>query len=124
MSARDAQFLSSQWLAGKALPGFAPLGPYITTRDAFNPYDDNGIFCEVNGEIVQSALTSDMIFPCFEALSVASRFFPLSPGDLIYTGTPGGVIQGRKMEDRVWLKPGDVVNVRIDGIGTLTTPLV
>ena len=64
-----------------------------------------------------------MIFPCFEALSAASRFFPLSPGDMLFTGTPSGVIQGRKREERVWLKPGDVVNVSIDGIGTLTTPL-
>ena len=124
LSARDAQFLSSQWLSGKALPGFAPVGPYITTRDSFDPYAKTGIYCELNGETVQSAYTSDMIFPCFEAFSTASRFFPLSPGDLIFTGTPSGVILGRKKEDRVWLKPGDVVKVTIDGIGTLTTPLV
>jgi len=124
LSARDSQFLSSQWLSGKSLPGFGPAGPYIVTGDSFDPYADNGIYCEVNGVVVQSALTSDMIFPCFESVSIASRFFPLSPGDLIYTGTPGGVIQGRKKEDRVWLKPGDIVKVTIDGIGTLTTPLV
>ena len=124
LSARDSQFLSSQWLSGKALPGFGPTGPYIVTRDCFDPYADNGIFCRVNGETFQSALTSQMIFPCFEAMSTASRFFPLSPGDLIFTGTPGGVIHGRKREDRVWLKPGDVVDVIIDGIGTLTSPLV
>ena len=124
LSARDSQFLSSQWLSGKALPGFGPVGPYIVTSDCFDPYKDNGIYCDVNGERFQSALTSEMIFPCYEALSAASRFFPLSPGDLIFTGTPGGVILGRKREDRVWLKPGDVVKVTIDGIGTLTTPLV
>ena len=124
LSARDSQFLSSQWLSGKALPGFGPTGPYIVTRDVFDPRKDVGLFCEVNGETVQSALTSDMIFPCFEAVSAASRFFPLSPGDLLFTGTPSGVIQGRKREERVWLKPGDVVTVRIDGIGTLVTPLV
>ena len=124
LSARDAQFLSSQWLSGKALPGFAPVGPYITTRDSFDPYADTGLYCELNGETVQSAITSDMIFPCFEAVSEASKYFPLSPGDLLFTGTPSGVILGRKREDRVWLKPGDVVKVTIDGIGTLTTPLV
>ena len=124
LSARDAQFLSSQWLSGKALPGFAPVGPYITTRDCFDPYARNGLFCELNGVQVQSSHTSDMIFPCFDAVSAASRFFPLHPGDIIFTGTPGGVIQGRKREDRVWLKPGDIVKVTIDGIGTLTTPLV
>ena len=124
LSARDAQFLSSQWLSGKALPCFGPAGPYIVTRDSFDPRSGVRLVCEVNGATVQSALTSEMIFPCFEALSAASRFFPLSPGDLLFTGTPSGVIQGRKREDRVWLKPGDVVNVTIDGIGTLTTPLV
>jgi len=124
LSARDGQFLSSQWLAGKALPGFGPVGPYVVTSDCFDPYAGNGIFCEVNGVRVQSALTSDMIFPCFEAVSIASRFFPLSPGDLVFTGTPGGVIQGRPSDARIWLKPGDVVTVSIDGIWSLVTPLV
>jgi len=124
LSARDSQFLSSQWLSGKALPGFAPVGPYILTSDCFNPDADNVIKCELNGETVQSAKTSDMIFPCFEALSAASRFFPLNPGDIIFTGTPDGVILGRPRDERIWLKPGDIVNVTIEGIGTLTTPLV
>ena len=123
LSARDSQFLSSQWLAGKALPGSAPVGPYIVTRDCFDPRKSNGIYCSVNGTAVQSGDTSDMIFPCHAALSEASKYFPLSPGDLLFTGTPDGVIQGRKKEDRVWLKPGDVVKVSIDGIGTLVTPL-
>ena len=124
LSARDSQFLSSQWLSGKALPGFAPVGPYITTRDSFDPCAGNGLFCEVNGEVVQSGDTSDMIFPCTFAVSAASRFFPLLPGDLIFTGTPAGVIIGKPKDRRVWLKPGDVVKVRIDGIGELVTPLI
>ena len=124
LSARDAQFLSSQWLCGKALPGFGPVGPHIITRDCFDPREPHGIFCEVNGVTVQSGSTTDMIFPCFEAVSAASKFFPLSPGDLLFTGTPAGVIQGRKREERVWLKPGDVVKVTIDGIGALVSPLV
>ena len=124
LSVRDAQFLSSQWLCGKAIPGSGPVGPCIVTRDCFDPNEPHGIFCEVNGAIVQSGNTVDMIFPCFEAVSAASRFFPLSPGDLIFTGTPAGVIQGKKREERVWLKPGDVVRVSIDGIGTLATPLI
>jgi len=123
LSARDAQFLSSQWLCGKALPGSGPVGPYILTRDCFDPREAHGIFCEVNGITVQSGNTVDMIFPCFESVSAASKFFPLSPGDLIFTGTPAGVIQGKKREERIWLKSGDIVNVTIDGIGTLTTPL-
>ena len=124
LSARDSQFLSSQWLSGKALPGFAPVGPYIVTQDSFDPSAGNGLYCEVNGEIVQSGDTSAMIFPCVEAISAASRFFPLAPGDLIFTGTPAGVIIGKPTDRRVWLKPGDVVKVRIDGIGELVTPLI
>ena len=124
LSARDAQFVSTQWLSGKALPAFGPAGPYIVTRDSFDPNADVRLECELNGVTVQSDLTSNMIFSCTEALSAASRFFPLSPGDLLFTGTPSGVIQGHKREDRVWLKPGDVVKVTIDGIGTLVTQLV
>ena len=124
LSARAAQALSSQWLCGKALPGFAPIGPYIVTSDSFDPLEHHGIYCELNGVTVQSGTTTDMIFDCFELVSVISRFFPLSPGDLIFTGTPAGVIIGREYADRVWLKPGDVVDIRIDGIGTLRTPLV
>jgi 2-keto-4-pentenoate hydratase/2-oxohepta-3-ene-1,7-dioic acid hydratase in catechol pathway len=124
LSARDSQFLSTQWLAGKALPGFAPVGPYIVTRDCFDPRESHSLCCEVNGVTVQAGDTSDMIFPCHTALSEASKYFPLSPGDLLFTGTPAGVIQGRKREDRVWLKPGDVVTVRIEGVGELITPLV
>ena len=123
LSARDAQFLSSQWLCGKSFPNAGPVGPYIITSDCFDPRDSHGIFCEVNGVTVQSGNTTEMIFPCFEAVSSASRFFPLSPGDLVFTGTPAGVIQGRKREDRIWLKAGDVVKVTIDGIGSLITPL-
>ena len=124
LSARDAQFLSTQWLSGKALPCFGPVGPYIVTRDCFDPREPHGIFCEVNGATVQAGNTTDMIFPCFEAVSAASKFFPLSPGDLIFTGTPAGVIQGKRREDRIWLKPGDVVSVMIDGIGVLSNTLV
>ena len=124
LSARDCQFLSSQWLSGKSFPGFAPTGPYIATCDEFDPEVSHGIFCEVNGVTVQSSVTTDMIFNCAETLYTASKFFPLDAGDLIFTGTPEGVIQGRERDKRVWLKPGDIVRVSIDGIGTLVTPLV
>ena len=124
LTSRAAQSLSSQWLSGKAIPGFAPVGPYIVTSDGLDPCKPHGVFCDVNGERVQSGASSDMIFPCHELISTASRFFPLSPGDLIFTGTPAGVIVGRRKEDRTWLKPGDVVEITIDGIGTLKTPLV
>ena len=124
LSARDSQFLSSQWLAGKAFPGFAPAGPVIVTADSFDPNAANGIYCDVNGIRVQSSDTSDMIFNCAEIVSTASRFFKLDAGDLIFTGTPSGVILGKDKGTRVWLKPGDTVKVTIDGIGSLTTPLI
>jgi 2-keto-4-pentenoate hydratase/2-oxohepta-3-ene-1,7-dioic acid hydratase in catechol pathway len=124
LSARDAQFLSSQWLAGKSFPGFAPAGPYITTRDEFDPGAGAAVVCEVNGVRVQGGNTKDMIFSCREALHWASRFFPLSPGDLIFTGTPAGVILGKPKGERVWLAPGNTVKVSIDGLGELVTPLV
>jgi 2-keto-4-pentenoate hydratase/2-oxohepta-3-ene-1,7-dioic acid hydratase in catechol pathway len=124
LSARDSQFLSSQWLAGKAFPGFAPAGPVIVTADSFDPDADNRIICEVNGVQVQSGVTSDMIFSCAEIISTASRYFRLKAGDLIYTGTPAGVILGKDKGKRIWLKPGDVLKVTIDGIGSLVTPLV
>jgi 2-keto-4-pentenoate hydratase/2-oxohepta-3-ene-1,7-dioic acid hydratase in catechol pathway len=106
LSARDCQFLSSQWLSGKSFPGFAPAGPYIVTRDSFDPDAGAGIFGEVNGDRVQSGNTADMIFNCRATLAAASRYFPLAPGDLIFTGTPAGVILGRPKAARVWLKPG------------------
>jgi 2-keto-4-pentenoate hydratase/2-oxohepta-3-ene-1,7-dioic acid hydratase in catechol pathway len=124
LSARDSQFLSGQWLTGKTFPGFAPAGPYIVTRGAFDPERPNGVFCEVNGVTVQSGDTADMIFNCRETLAAVSRYIPLAPGDLIFTGTPAGVILGKPKGTRVWLKPGDTVKVRIDGIGELVTPLV
>lgn len=124
LSARDCQFLSAQWLSGKSFPGFAPAGPFIVTADSFNPDVYHGVYCEVNGVTVQSGDTSDMIFSCAEIVSNASRYFQLSPGDLIFTGTPAGVILGKEKGSRIWLKPGDVVQVTIDGIGTLVTPLV
>jgi 2-keto-4-pentenoate hydratase/2-oxohepta-3-ene-1,7-dioic acid hydratase in catechol pathway len=123
LSARDCQFLSSQWLAGKSFPGFAPAGPFVVTSDSFDPLRRNAIICRVNGGTVQNGDTSDMIFTCAETLSVASRHFPLAPGDLIFTGTPAGVVLGKPKGARVWLKPGDLVEVEIEGIGVLTTPL-
>lgn len=124
LSARDCQFLSNQWLIGKSFPDFAPAGPYIVTADSFDPYKSNGITCEVNGAIAQSSETGDMIFGCGEIVSYASHYFRLAPGDLIFTGTPSGVILGKEKSERVWLSHGDVVRVTIDGIGALENTLV
>jgi len=124
LSARRAQGLSATWICGKALPGFAPVGPCIVSADSFDPLEHHGIYCDLNGVRAQSGTTADMIFDCYDIVSIASRFFPLSPGDLIFTGTPSGVINGQPKGLRRWLEPGDVVNIEIDGIGKLTTPLV
>lgn len=124
LSARDCQFLSNQWLSGKSMPNFAPTGPYVVTKDAFNPEDDHRIVTRVNGQVRQDDYTSGMIFTCRHIVADASRYFKLQPGDLIYTGTSAGVILGMPKGTRVWLKPGDVVEVEIEGIGTLTNPMI
>ena len=124
LSARDGQFISGQWLIGKTLPGFAPAGPFIVTPDEFNPNEPHRITCRRNGQIVQDSNTSHMIFNCAQIISYASQFMRLVPGDLIFTGTPEGVILGKPEAERNWLVPGDTLEVTIEGIGTLTNQLV
>ncbi len=124
LSARDSQFISNQWLIGKSLPDFSPAGPFIVTADAFDPNGSHAIVCRLNGNVVQNGNTDDMIFNCAQIVSYCSRYFTLDPGDLIYTGTPAGVILGHKKGSRVWLKPGDEIEISIDGICTLKNKLV
>ena len=121
LSARDWQSRSSQWLAGKTPDGFAPVGPWITTIDAMHEIQDLEIACALNGQLRQYAITGDMIFSCAEIVSYVSSVMTLEPGDLIFTGTPDGVILGLPEEQRRWLKPGDVLEVSIENIGTLRT---
>ena len=121
LSARDWQNRSSQWLAGKTPDGFAPVGPWITTIDAMHEIQDLEIACALNGQLRQYASTGDMIFSCAEIVSYVSSIMTLEPGDLIFTGTPDGVILGLPEEQRQWLKPGDVLEVSIENIGTLRT---
>jgi 2-keto-4-pentenoate hydratase/2-oxohepta-3-ene-1,7-dioic acid hydratase (catechol pathway) len=123
LSARDCQFRSSQWLIGKSLPGSTPAGPRIVPASEFDPDTGHRISCEVNGVVVQDGNTADMIFSCAEIVSYCSQFFRLQPWDLIFTGTPSGVIMGKPENQRVWLKKGDTVSVTIEGIGTLTNKL-
>ncbi len=124
LSARDCQFRSSQWLIGKSLPGFAPVGPRIVPAAEFDPSRPHRITCTVNGVTVQDDDVTNMLFSCGEIVEYISAFMPLKPGDLIFTGTPAGVILGKPKGTRVWLKPGDEVSVAIEGIGTLTNRLV
>jgi 2-keto-4-pentenoate hydratase/2-oxohepta-3-ene-1,7-dioic acid hydratase in catechol pathway len=118
VSARDLQFKSAQWLLGKSPDGFAPVGPYIVTGDEMNP-DNLSIECRVNGETRQKANTKDMIFSCAYLISYISKYITLKPGDIIFTGTPDGVILGYPKEEQNWLKSGDEMVVAIESIGEL-----
>ena len=124
LSARDCQFRSAQWLTGKSMPGFAPIGPRIVSAEEFDPEKPHRIRCLVNGEVRQEDDVTNMIFSCAEIVKYCSSFFRLEPDDLIFTGTPAGVILGKPKGTRVWLKPGDTVQVEIEGIGSLTNRLV
>ena len=121
-SLRDAQMRSGQWLIGKTMPGFGPCGPCIVTADSFDPERGKNVRSYVNGVLRQNGSTADMIFSCARIVSYASKYIRLEPGDLIFTGTPSGVALEEK--EKVWLKPGDVVDVYIEDIGTLTNRLV
>ena len=122
LSARDLQFRTGQWLLGKTCDGFAPIGPYLVTADEVNP-SDLEISCRVNGELRQQGNTKNMIFDCAYIVSYLSQHMTLKPGDIIFTGTPAGVILGYPEGKRVWLKSGDEVSVSIEKIGTLINKL-
>ena len=122
LSARDLQFRTGQWLLGKTCNGFAPIGPYLVTADEVNP-SDLEISCRVNGELRQQGNTKNMIFDCAYIVSYLSHHMTLKPGDIIFTGTPAGVILGYPEGKRVWLKSGDEVSVSIEKIGTLINKL-
>jgi 2-keto-4-pentenoate hydratase/2-oxohepta-3-ene-1,7-dioic acid hydratase in catechol pathway len=123
VSARDAQRLTSQWLIGKSLPGFAPAGPWIVTADEIDPCH-LAITCRRGDEVVQSSNTEHMIFDVYTIVSFASKYIQLEPGDLIFTGTPDGVILGKEPGQQNWLKAGDEVTVSIEQIGDLTSRFV
>ncbi|MFP5378194.1 MAG: fumarylacetoacetate hydrolase family protein [Vicinamibacteria bacterium] len=112
-----------QWMIGKALDGFAPVGPHLVTADQVDG-DDLAIECRVNGETRQSSRTSDLVFGTRALVSYISNYFTLKPGDLIFTGTPEGVIGGMPPDRRVWLKPGDRVECSIERLGELRFDLV
>jgi 2-keto-4-pentenoate hydratase/2-oxohepta-3-ene-1,7-dioic acid hydratase in catechol pathway len=121
VSARDLQFEASQWTMGKAIDTFAPCGPALVLLDEISDLQTLGIRARVNGETVQDANTSLMVFGVAEAIAFLSRVLTLEPGDIIATGTPAGVGMGR--DPQVWLHDGDVVEVEIDGVGTLRNPV-
>jgi 2-keto-4-pentenoate hydratase/2-oxohepta-3-ene-1,7-dioic acid hydratase in catechol pathway len=124
LSARDLQFRTGQWLLGKTLDGFLPVGPYLVTADEIPDPQTLPTRCWVNGELRQDSNTAAMIFTVAELISYISDHFTLEPGDLISTGTPEGVILGSTEEQ--WLAAGDVVEVEVgDGrLGRLANRLI
>jgi 2-keto-4-pentenoate hydratase/2-oxohepta-3-ene-1,7-dioic acid hydratase in catechol pathway len=122
VSARDLQFGDGQWTRGKGLDTFAPLGPFITTRDEINDVQALKIEGRLNGEVMQSSNTGKMIFRVAYLVSYLSQGITLEPGDVIATGTPDGVGVFRKPP--VLLKAGDVFEVEIEGLGTLRNPVI
>lgn len=124
LSARDLQFRSGQWLIGKTLDGFCPIGPYLVSADEVENPNNLIISTRVNGEERQNSNTSDMIFSCEEIISYLSEYMTLSPGDIIMTGTPEGVMMGYAKEAQKWIQPGDDTEVEIEGLGTLNNRFV
>ncbi|OUL08543.1 5-carboxymethyl-2-hydroxymuconate isomerase [Sedimentibacter sp. SX930] len=118
VTARDWQKGSPQWLLGKSPDKFAPLGPVYVTADEIDPRNLD-ISLKLNNEVRQNSNTKHLIFDIATIVSYISQHFSLEPGDIIFTGTPDGVILGYPEDEQVWLKPGDVIESTIDGIGTL-----
>jgi 2-keto-4-pentenoate hydratase/2-oxohepta-3-ene-1,7-dioic acid hydratase in catechol pathway len=117
VSVRDWQRHTAQWTPGKNFPGTGAFGPALVTADEFSDLGALTLTTRLNGKVMQQAPISDLIFPVPVIVSYLSRFTPLYPGDVIATGTPGGV--GDRREPPVYMKDGDVVEVEIDRIGIL-----
>ncbi|MEI7530980.1 MAG: fumarylacetoacetate hydrolase family protein [Betaproteobacteria bacterium] len=118
VSARDAQKAHGQWFKGKGFDTYCPIGPCIVTADEFGSPSGHQLSLKVNGEIRQDSNTVDMLFSCEEILVSLSAGLTLEPGDTIATGTPSGVALG--MTPQKWLLDGHVLDLTIEGIGTLT----
>jgi 2-keto-4-pentenoate hydratase/2-oxohepta-3-ene-1,7-dioic acid hydratase in catechol pathway len=108
---------NGQWVKGKSCDTFAPIGPFIATKDEIADVHNLRLWLTVNGKILQDGNTSNLIFNVPYIVSYLSQFMTLLPGDVITTGTPAGVGLGQKPEPW-YLKPGDVVELGIDGLGT------
>lgn len=118
LSERVVQWAAGgQFSLGKSFPGFGPMGPRLVTPDELPKPDDLALRCSVNGEVVQQSRTSEMVFGVPRLIAELSAILPLLPGDVIFTGTPAGVGATRKPPR--FLKPGDVVESSIEGIGTI-----
>ena len=121
-SVRDWQWHTTQFAPGKNFPGTGALGPQMVTPDEAGELADIHVVTSLNGEVVQDQPIRDMIFPIAKIIAYLSAFTPLSPGDVIASGTPGGV--GAKRTPPLWMKPGDRVEVAIGSVGTLSNPII
>jgi len=119
LSARDLQFATPQWMPGKVFDDSAPCGPALVTPDEAGPHDGISFELTLNGETMQSAASSDLLFSVPELVSRLSRLMTLEPGDMVATGTPAGVGSVRK--PRVWLQPGDEIVIASPTLGRLET---
>jgi 2-keto-4-pentenoate hydratase/2-oxohepta-3-ene-1,7-dioic acid hydratase in catechol pathway len=120
-SVRDWQRHSSQFTPGKNFPCTGAFGPWLVTPDELGKLGPQRIRSRLNGKVMQESTLGDMIFDVPRLIEYCSSFTPLEPGDVIATGTPGGV--GDKRDPPVFMKPGDVIEVEIDGIGTLVNSI-
>ena len=118
VSARALQFRGSQWILGKSLDNFAPIGPTIVPPNDFD-FDNATITTTVNGEVRQQAKLEQMMFKPDAIIEFVSQYITLQEGDVIFTGTPSGVVPGKNETKYGWLKSGDTVSISISGIGTL-----
>jgi len=120
-SARDAQLElpGGQWMIGKTMDNFAPIGPYFVSADLVGDPNNLKIQTRVNGELRQDWSTNDFIFNTQQMIAYISKFWTLEPGDIIFTGTPQGVIAGMPKDKQVWLKAGDEIVSSIEKLGDL-----
>jgi 2-keto-4-pentenoate hydratase/2-oxohepta-3-ene-1,7-dioic acid hydratase in catechol pathway len=117
VSVRDWQMQTTQWVLGKSFDTHAPIGPWIVTGDEMGNPHTMDIRCFVNGERRQNSNTENLVFNVYDQIAHLSRVMTLEPGDIIFTGTPGGV--GLAMQPPQWLRAGDKVRVEIDRIGSI-----
>ena len=120
VSARDIQLATTQWVMGKTFDTFCPMGPWLVTADDVADPHDLDISLDIGGEVLQKSNTKNLIFRIPELVAHLSSVFTLEPGDVVSTGTPSGVGMARGR----WLKPGDRVTVRVQGLGELTNTCV
>ena len=122
VSARDLQFADGQWTRGKSPDTFCPVGPALVSRDDLPDPQALPIRAILNGETVQESTTANMIFGVADVIAYVTRTITLEPGDLIATGTPAGV--GAFRDPPLFMRPGDEITIEIEGIGSLTNPVV